>query len=57
MIKRPWPAMLRTIWGDRERYKKTYWPEDFKGKLYLAGDGASATRTATSASWAASTTC
>jgi len=33
--------MLRTIWGDPERYKKTYWPEDFKGKLYLAGDGAS----------------
>jgi acetyl-CoA synthetase len=41
VIKRPWPAMLRTIWGDPERYKKTYWPEDFKGKLYLAGDGAS----------------
>ena len=33
--------MLRTIWGDPERYRKTYWPEDFKGKLYLAGDGAS----------------
>jgi acetyl-CoA synthetase len=32
--------MLRTIWGDPERYRKTYWPEDFKGKLYLAGDGA-----------------
>jgi len=41
VIKRPWPSMLRTIWGDAERYKKTYWPEDFKGKLYLAGDGAS----------------
>src|ERR687896_332644 len=41
VITRPWPAMLRTIWGDPERYKKTYWPEDFKGKLYLAGDGAS----------------
>jgi acetyl-CoA synthetase len=41
VIKRPWPAMLRTIWGDPERYKKTYWPDDFKGKLYLAGDGAS----------------
>src|SRR6478735_7745977 len=41
VIKRPWPAMLRTIWGDPERYRKTYWPEDFKGKLYLAGDGAS----------------
>ena len=41
VIKRPWPGMLRTIWGDAERYRKTYWPEDFKGKLYLAGDGAS----------------
>jgi len=41
VIRRPWPAMLRTIWGDPERYQKTYYPEDFKGKLYLAGDGAS----------------
>jgi acetyl-CoA synthetase len=41
VIPKPWPAMLRTIWGDPERYRKTYWPEDFKGKLYLAGDGAS----------------
>jgi acetyl-CoA synthetase len=41
VIKRPWPAMLRTIWGDPERYKKTYYPEDFKGEYYLAGDGAS----------------
>jgi acetyl-CoA synthetase len=41
VIKRPWPAMLRTIWGDADRYVKTYWPDDFKRKLYLAGDGAS----------------
>ena len=41
VIKKPWPSMLRTIWGDPERYKKTYYPEDFKGKYYLAGDGAS----------------
>ncbi len=41
VIKRPWPAMIRTIWGDPERYKKSYYPEDFKGKYYLAGDGAS----------------
>jgi acetyl-CoA synthetase len=41
VIKRPWPAMIRTIWGDPDRYVKTYWPDDFKGKLYLAGDGAS----------------
>ena len=41
VIKKPWPAMLRTIWGDPERYKKTYYPEDYKGQYYLAGDGAS----------------
>jgi len=41
VITRPWPSMLRTIWGDPERYKKTYWPDEFKNKLYLAGDGAS----------------
>jgi acetyl-CoA synthetase len=41
VIKRPWPAMLRTIWGDPERYRKTYYPEEFKGEYYLAGDGAS----------------
>ncbi|MDH4175480.1 MAG: acetate--CoA ligase [Betaproteobacteria bacterium] len=41
VIKRPWPAMLRTIWGDPERYRKTYYPADFKGQYYLAGDGAS----------------
>jgi acetyl-CoA synthetase len=41
VIKRPWPSMLRTIWGDPDRYVKTYWPDDFKQKLYLAGDGAS----------------
>jgi acetyl-CoA synthetase len=41
VIRRPWPSMLRTVWGDPERYKKTYWPDDFKGRLYLAGDGAS----------------
>jgi acetyl-CoA synthetase len=41
VIKRPWPSMLRTIWGDPDRYRKTYWPDEFKGKLYLAGDGAS----------------
>ena len=41
VIKRPWPGMIRTIWGDPERYKKSYYPEDFQGKYYLAGDGAS----------------
>src|SRR5689334_15215811 len=41
VIKRPWPSMIRTIWGDPERYRKSYYPEEFKGKYYLAGDGAS----------------
>ncbi len=40
VIKRPWPGMIRTIWGDPERYRKRYYPEDFKGKYYRAGDGA-----------------
>ncbi len=40
VIKKPWPSMLRTIWGDPERFKKTYYPDDFHGKYYLAGDGA-----------------
>jgi acetyl-CoA synthetase len=38
VIKEPWPSMLRTIWGDDERYIKTYWSR-FDG-LYFAGDGA-----------------
>jgi acetyl-CoA synthetase len=40
VVKRPWPSMIRTIWGDPERFKKSYYPEDFKGRYYLAGDGA-----------------
>jgi acetyl-CoA synthetase len=40
VIKRPWPSMIRTIWGDPERFKKSYFPEEMGGKLYLAGDGA-----------------
>ena len=39
VVKRPWPSMVRTIWGDPERFKKTYFPEELGGKLYLAGDG------------------
>jgi acetyl-CoA synthetase len=41
VVKKPWPGMIRTIWGDPERYKKSYYPDDFQGKYYLAGDGAS----------------
>jgi acetyl-CoA synthetase len=39
VIKRPWPAMIRTIWGDPDRYVKSYYPDELGGKLYLAGDG------------------
>ena len=39
VIKRPWPSMIRTIWGDPERFKKSYFPEELQG-AYLAGDGA-----------------
>jgi acetyl-CoA synthetase len=38
VITEPWPAMLRTIWGDDERYRETYWSR-FEG-MYFAGDGA-----------------
>jgi acetyl-CoA synthetase len=37
-LSRPWPSMLRTLWGDDERYKKQYWSE-LPG-YYFAGDGA-----------------
>jgi len=40
VIRKPWPSMIRTIYGDPERFKKSYYPEDFKGQYYLAGDGA-----------------
>ncbi len=39
VVKRPWPSMVRTIWGDPERFRKTYFPSELGGKLYLAGDG------------------
>lgn len=37
-VARPWPSMLRTVWGDNERYQKTYWSEI--PHHYFAGDGA-----------------
>ena len=40
VIKRPWPSMNRNIWGDPERFRKSYFPDDFQGRYYLAGDGA-----------------
>lgn len=38
VIKRPWPSMLRTVYGDDERYRKSYWGEI--PHVYFAGDGA-----------------
>ncbi|MFT5532981.1 MAG: acetyl-CoA synthetase [Burkholderiaceae bacterium] len=40
VVKRPWPSMIRTIWNDPERFKKSYFPEELGGTTYLAGDGA-----------------
>jgi acetyl-CoA synthetase len=39
VLTEPWPAMLRTIWGDDDRYKDTYWSRYGEG-VYFAGDGA-----------------
>jgi acetyl-CoA synthetase len=39
VIKKPWPSMIRTIWGDPQRFKASYFPPELKG-YYLAGDGA-----------------
>jgi acetyl-CoA synthetase len=38
VIRKPWPSMLRTLWGDKKRYQDVYW-KDYKG-WYLTGDGA-----------------
>ncbi len=40
VVKRPWPSMIRTIWGNPDRFKAGYFPEELGGKYYLAGDGA-----------------
>ncbi|MET0280600.1 MAG: acetate--CoA ligase [Steroidobacteraceae bacterium] len=39
VIRRPWPSMLRTIWGDNQRYLDTYWAR-FQNRYYVAGDSA-----------------
>ncbi len=39
VIRKPWPSMLRTIWGDNDRYIETYWKK-FNNRFYLAGDSA-----------------
>ncbi len=43
VIKKPWPGMIRTIWGDDARYRASYFPAELRG-YYLAGDGASRDR-------------
>ncbi len=40
VLQRPWPAMLRTLWGDDERFKDTYWSRYAEQGFYFAGDGA-----------------
>ena len=40
VVKRPCPSMIRNIWGDPDRFVKSYFPEELGGTLYLAGDGA-----------------
>ncbi len=39
VLRKPWPSMLRTIWGDNQRYVSTYW-ERFQNRYYVAGDSA-----------------
>ena len=39
VIRRPWPSMLRAVWGNDKRYRDTYWGE-YGGQLYVAGDTA-----------------
>jgi acetyl-CoA synthetase len=56
VIKKPFPSLVRTIWNDPDRFKKTYFPDEFNGQYYLAGDSANRDKTA-AGSWAASTTC
>jgi len=40
VIKRPFPSQLQTLWGDPERFQKTYFPAELGGEYYLAGDSA-----------------
>lgn len=40
VLTEPWPSMLRTLWGDDERFKETYWSRFAKQGFYFAGDGA-----------------
>ncbi len=40
VIKKPWPSMIRNVWGDSERYKKTYFPLESQPNYYVVGDSA-----------------
>ncbi|SOE94267.1 acetyl-CoA synthetase [Burkholderia sp. D7] len=40
VIRKPWPSMIRTVWGNPERFRNGYYPQELGGNLYLAGDGA-----------------
>ena len=40
VIRKPWPSMLRTPWGDDDRFVETYWKEYEQQGYYVAGDGA-----------------
>jgi acetyl-CoA synthetase len=40
VIRKPWPSMIRTVWGNPERFRNGYYPDELGGNLYLAGDGA-----------------
>jgi acetyl-CoA synthetase len=43
VIKKPWPSMIRAVWGDDARYRSSYFPPELRG-CYLAGDGAARDR-------------
>lgn len=40
VIKRPFPSLVRTLWNDPDRFVKSYFPEEYNGRIYLAGDSA-----------------
>jgi acetyl-CoA synthetase len=40
VLDQPWPSMLRSVWGDDERYRETYWTRFARQGYYFAGDGA-----------------
>ena len=40
VIKRPFPSQVRTLWGDPDRFVKSYFPDEYQGRYYLAGDSA-----------------